>query len=54
MTLSGLQRQLAKPKVIKEPVTREILLELAGKFTPDSSLGDIRIVAIALLAFSAL
>ena len=53
LTVSGLQRQLAKPKSRKEPVTREILVELAGNLTPDSSLGEIRIVAIALLGFSA-
>ncbi len=52
-TLAGLQRTLAKPRVKKEPVTREILTALVDSLTPVPSLGDVRLVASSLLAYAA-
>ena len=51
--LAGLQRSLAKPKVIKEPVTPTMLREMVDSFGAKPSLSDLRIVAIAVTAFTA-
>ena len=48
---AGLQRQLAKPKVKKEPVSVEMLTALVQSL--DGSLLDLRLVTMALLAFAA-
>lgn len=52
-TLAGLQRQLARPKVRKEPVTVEMLSSMVESLGPAPKLSDIRLVAGALLAFAA-
>lgn len=52
-TLAGLQRQLARPKVRKEPVTVEMLSSMVGSLGPMPKLSDIRLVAGALLTFAA-
>ena len=52
-TLAGLQRQLAKPKLRKEPITTDMLLVWVESLGTSPSLADIRLIAIALLAFSA-
>ena len=49
--LAGLQRQLARPIVKKEPITVEILAAMVN--SSDGSLTDLRLVSMALLAFSA-
>ena len=49
--LAGLQRQLAKPKTKKEPITVEMLAAMVQ--SSDGSLADLRLMAMALLAFSA-
>ena len=51
--LSGLQRQLARPKVRKEPVTVGMLRDMVDSLGLSPKLSDIRLVAAALLAFSA-
>ena len=51
-TVAGLKRKLAKPKKKKEPITREILLQLAKSMEEPPSLTDSRLLAICLLAFS--
>ena len=52
VVLAGLQRQLAKPKKKKEPITVEMLSAMAQSV--DGSLADLRLIAMALLAFSAI
>ena len=52
-TLTGLQRQLAKPKLHKEPVTTDMLSMWVESLGTSPSLADICLIAIALLAFSA-
>ena len=49
--LAGLQRQLAKPIQKKEPITAEMLSAMVKN--AGSSLSDVRLCAMALLAFSA-
>ena len=49
--LSGLQRQLAKPKTKKEPITSDMLSAMVKSC--DGSLSDLRLMAMALLAFAA-
>ena len=49
--LAGLQRQLAKPITKKEPVTVAMLAAMVQ--SSDGSLADLRLMAMALLAFSA-
>ena len=49
--LAGLQRQLAKPKSKKEPITVDMLTAMVQSC--DGSLADLRLVSMALLAFSA-
>lgn len=51
--LSGLQRKLAKPKVRKEPINTAMLVAMVDNLGPSPSLTDLRLVAIALLAFAA-
>lgn len=51
VVLSGLQRTLAKPKKKKEPVTVEMLAALVQ--SSDGSLADLRLIAMAILAFAA-
>ena len=53
MVLDGLQRKLAKPKVRKEPVTRDMISALVKSIGIASSLADVRLVAACLLAISA-
>ena len=53
-TLLGLQRNLAKPKVRKEPVTADMLSPLVGSLGVFPSLSDIRLAACSLLSFAAL
>lgn len=48
---AGLQRQLAKPKEKKEPISVEMLVAMVQ--SADGSLADLRLMAMALLAFSA-
>ena len=52
-TLSGLQRNLAKPKVRKEPITTEMLTKLVDDLGSTPKLSEVRLAAIALLSFSA-
>ena len=52
-TLGGLQRQLARPKVRKEPITVEMLGALVEKLGVTPSLADVRLAASALLASAA-
>ena len=51
--LDGFQRKLAKPKVRKEPVTRDMMQSLVESLGPNPSLSDVRLVAACLLAYSA-
>ena len=52
--LEGLQRKLAKPKVRKEPITAGMLMTWVEEgLGPNPLLADVRLVATALLAFSA-
>ena len=53
VVLSGLQRDLAKLKVKKEPVTLDMLRKMAETAGTAPSLTDSRLLAIALLAFAA-
>lgn len=53
MTLAGLQRQLAKPKVRKEPVTPQMLVLLVDSLGAQPSLTEVRLAAMALLSFAA-
>ena len=53
VTLAGLQRNLAKPKVRKEPVTADMLLALVGSLGVSPSLSDVRLAACLLLSFAA-
>ena len=52
-TLAGLQRQLARPKVRKEPVTPEMLAVLVDSLGSSPSLTEVRLAAMALLSFAA-
>ena len=52
-TLAGLQRQLAKPRVRKEPVTAAMLAALVGSLGTSPSLTEVRLAAAALLSFAA-
>ena len=52
-TLSGQQRNLAKPKVRKEPIKTEMLIKLVNNLGSTPKLSEVRLVAIALLSFSA-
>ena len=52
-TLGGLQRQLARPKVQKEPVTVEMLNSMVESLGSCPKLSDIRLATSALLAFAA-
>ena len=54
IVLDGLQRNLAKPKVRKEPVTTDMLSALVASLGMAPSLTDVYLVAACLLAFSAL
>ena len=51
IVLDGLQRNLAKPKVRKEPVTTDMLSALVASFDMAPSLTDVRLVAACLLDF---
>lgn len=51
--MEGLQRKLAKPKVKKEPITTDMLLELVQSFSSPATLTEVRLGAIMLLAFAA-
>ena len=53
VTLDGLQRQLAKPKVQKEPVSGDMITALVESLGSNPTLSDLRLVAACLLAFSA-
>ena len=52
-TLKGLQRQLAKPVVKKQPVTVKMLQDIVASLGGRPTLSEIRLAAAALLAFSA-
>ena len=52
-TVAGLQRQLAKPKKKKEPITLEMLQEMAESMSSPPTLTEIRLLAMSLLAYSA-
>lgn len=51
--VAGFQRQLAKPKVKKEPVTVQMLSALVESLGTSPTLSDIRLAASTLLSFSA-
>lgn len=53
MTLAGLQRQLAKPKIRKEPVTADMLAVLVNSLGLAPSLTEVRLAAMSLLSFAA-
>ena len=53
LALDGLQRRLARPKVRKEPVTKDMISALVDSLGLTPSLTDLRLVAACLLAFSA-
>ena len=53
VTLDGLQRPLAKPKVRKEPVSGDMITALVESLGSNPTLSDLRLVAACLLAFSA-
>lgn len=52
-TLAGLQRELAKPRVKKEPVTASMLDSLVASLGSNPSLSDVRLAASVLLSFAA-
>ena len=52
-TLAGLQRQLAKPKKRKEPITTGMLSKIVRSLGTSPSLADLRLAASSLLAFAA-
>lgn len=52
-TLAGLQRQLAKPKKKKEPITVELLQKMAESMGVAPTLTDSRLLAMSLLTFAA-
>ena len=52
-TLAGLKRQLAKPRVRKEPVTIDMLRSLVASLGDSPSLADVRLASCALLSFAA-
>ena len=52
-TLAGLQRQLAKPKKRKEPVTLEMLQGMAESMSQTPTLSKVRLLTMSLLAFVA-
>lgn len=51
--VAGLQRQLAKPKLKKEPVTLEMLEKMAESAGCPPTLTESRLLAMSLLAFAA-
>ena len=53
MALEGLQRRLARPKVCKEPVTKDMISALVDSLEETPLLTDFRLVSACLLAFSA-
>lgn len=53
MVLDGLQRQLAKPKVRKEPISSDMLVTLVNSLGTNPTLTEVRLVAACLLAYSA-
>ena len=53
VTVAGLKRSLAKPKVRKEPVTVDMQTVLVYSLGVSLSLSDIRLAASCLLAFAA-
>ena len=53
VVVDGLQRQLAKPKVRKEPVSSDMVTTLVESLGPNPTLADVRLVAACLLAYSA-
>ena len=50
--VEGFQRQLARPKKRKEPVTVQMLQEIVASMNPES-LSSVRLVTLCLLAFAA-
>ena len=44
--------RLAKPKVRKEPITKDMITTFVGSLGPAPTLTDVRLVAACLLAFS--
>jgi integrase len=53
MVVVGLQRELAKPKKRKEPVTLDILKRMIDSAGSNPTLSECRLLAIVFLAFSA-
>ena len=53
VVLEGLQRQLAKPKVRKEPVSSDMLTALVESLGANPTLSDVRLVAACVLAYAA-
>eukprot|EP00731_Ephydatia_muelleri_P002572 Em0001g2572a len=51
-TLSGLRRVLAKPKTRKEPITVDMLKAMVESVGPDSSLMEVRLLAMCLISFA--
>ena len=50
--LAGHRRELAQPKVCKEPVTAEMLKVMVEAAGPEPSLSEVRLLAVCLLAFA--
>jgi integrase len=53
MVVAGLQRELAKPKKKKELITLDMIKQMVDAIGASPTLSDCRLLAIALLAFSA-
>ena len=51
--LEGLQRQLAKPKVQKEPLSSDMLTALVESLGANPTLSDVRLVAACVLVYAA-
>ena len=52
VTLAGLGRRLARPKVRKEPVTADMLRAMVDSVGQEPSLSDVRLLAVCLVAFA--
>lgn len=52
-TMAGLKRQLAKPKVKKEPISMDMLAALVGSLGHSPSLSEVRLVAASCLSMFA-
>ena len=52
VTLAGLGRRLARPKVRKGPVTADMLRAMVDSVGQEPSLSDVRLLAVCLVAFA--